>query len=117
MDRVCTARRRHWVSKSFSGPIWEGIYPDFESAKAVGDGFSGQKWTESVKAAAESISGESSAALSGSLLPIVASIAQSRQEIIRILDFGGGPGVTFAAVRNAVKGRPLDYHVVENRNV
>lgn len=104
------------MSPVFSGPIWEGRYPDFESVPVEGDGFTGQKWADATRAAAESLAAEGFGD-SVSLLPLVTSICPSRAEVVRILDFGGGPGATFAAVKSAVKRRNIEYHVVENRNV
>ncbi len=78
--------------------IWEGIYPDFESAQKEGKGFSAKRYIVQAKKAAT----ESLLAISEkmkiplfhkqrfTLLPITVSFLLGLKEEINIIDFGGG---------------------------
>ena len=49
-----------------------------------------------------------------SLLPLLASIMSEKLGHVRILDFGGGPGVTYVHVAGGISNpEKLDYHIVD----
>ena len=103
--------------------VWEGIYSSFADAGVAGPGFDGGVWRErSIQAAREYLSqirrGESldySLLQRNALLPVVTAMLLKRQNRVRVLDFGGGPGygliVLIDALRNA--RRRIEYHVVD----
>src|SRR5689334_22126197 len=107
--------------------VWEGIYSSFAEAGAAGPGFDGGVWREkSIQAAREYFSqmrrGEPldySLLQRNALLPVVTAMLLKRQNGVRVLDFGGGPGygliVLIDALRNA--RRRIKYHVVDVENI
>jgi putative methyltransferase (TIGR04325 family) len=103
--------------------IWEGIFSSFAEAGTCGPGFEGDIWRErSVQVARECLKclerGEPidySMSQRNALLPVVAAMILSRQERMRILDFGGGPGYGFIVLLSALgklRAR-VEYHVVD----
>ena len=108
---------------AFQGLIWEGVYSSFADVPKIGDGFAGSEWNSAMlekgRLAIESpeTAGGGVSLYSTSLLPLVVALTEPREEPVRILDFGGGVGTTFAAVMQSVQNRRLDYHVVEMPNV
>lgn len=96
-------------------PIWDGVYPSFREAPAAGPGFSSGRWTER---SLERLRGQAEPALSSTLLHPLAALALAEKGSLRVLDFGGGLGLTYAALLKAA-GDPqgLEYHVVENSEV
>ena len=99
-------------------PIFEGVYPDFDSVPAKGDGFNGATWSgrsvESALAHMDAVGQGVFPAFETSLLPIVAALLARDRQPLRILDFGGGLGgqaiETFAALHEGVE---LEFHIVE----
>ena len=108
---------------AFKGLIWEGIYSSFADVPKVGDGFAGSEWNSAMlekgRLAIESheTPRNDASIYSTSLLPLVVALSGKKEDPVRILDFGGGIGTTFAAVAEGVRNRRLDYHVVEMPNV
>jgi putative methyltransferase (TIGR04325 family) len=107
--------------------VWEGVYSSFAEAGAAGPGFDGAIWRErSIQAAREYLSqikrGEPldySLSQRNALLPVVTAMLLTRQNSVRILDFGGGPGYGLMVLINALGNarRRIDYHVVDVENI
>jgi putative methyltransferase (TIGR04325 family) len=97
-------------AKKFSGVVWEGVYAGFDEVPAVGDGFSGERWTRAV-------SGAAAQPAYPSLLAILLAVAETGTGPIRVLDFGGGTGSGYRHAKESVPGLKVDYHVVEMPNV
>jgi putative methyltransferase (TIGR04325 family) len=105
--------------------IWEGIYTSFQEAAGavVGAGFNGDEWrTRSVAAA----SGCLAAMQAGhpipeqekqrsALLPPVAATMLANRDRLRILDFGGGLGIGYMTLLEAIPmaAERIDYTIVE----
>lgn len=93
--------------------VWEGIYPSFALAPAVGPGFSGLRWKEaSLQLARETLDKAArGAALDYSLLqrnavlPSVVAGLLSRESGLRILDIGGGVGTGYVVLQRALAHR------------
>lgn len=103
--------------------VWNGVYPSFAAAKAVGPGFDGDIWRDrSLQAARETL------ALVGSgqpldyalrqrnaLLPTLTASVLAAQPRGSILDFGGGLGTGFMVLANGIPDAEsrIDYAVTE----
>lgn len=104
--------------------IWEGVYPSFREVPTGGDGFSSRDWSEKSLArlrelrAPEAAPVPQAVAYSSTLLHAVAALALAEKPRLKVLDFGGGLGLTYASLLKAA-GDPkgLEYHVVENGQV
>lgn len=103
-------------------PLWEGVYESFQDVPTVGPGFAGQAWLENSSEKLSEIRNQSRAAssvpsvtgYSDSLLPVIAGIVQGKQQKIRILDFGGGLGFSFYAVKAALANpEHLEFLVID----
>jgi putative methyltransferase (TIGR04325 family) len=103
--------------------VWDGVYSSFVEAGASGPGFDGAIWREqSILAARESLMriqrGEAldySLTQRNALLPVIAAMLLARQERVRILDFGGGPGYGLLVLMSALGDlcARIEYHVVD----
>jgi putative methyltransferase (TIGR04325 family) len=105
--------------------IWEGIYPDFQSAlvDAKGAGFSGDVYRmRSLQAGAECLaalnSGEPIPAFHkqrSTHLPLVVAMMLGYKKNVRILDFGGGLGIGYMTLAECVPAdlKRIDYQIVE----
>lgn len=111
------------VDVPFDGNIWEGVYSSFDAVPRTGDGFAGNAWDAAMLARARLAvhppqdQQPPEPGYAASLLPVVAALTDSGGEPLRIVDFGGGPGMTFAAVRKSISAPSFEYHVVEMPNV
>jgi putative methyltransferase (TIGR04325 family) len=107
--------------------VWEGVYSSFAEAGAAGPGFDGAVWRErSIQAGRQYLSQikrgeplEYSLSQRNALLPVVTAMLLTRQNRVRILDFGGGPGYGLIVLIDALAtARPrIDYHIVDVENV
>lgn len=104
--------------------IWEGVYPSFREVPSGGSGFSSPTWSEkSLQHLRELRAPEAAAvpqavAYSSTLLHAVAALTLAEKSRLKILDFGGGLGLTYASLLKAA-GSPeeLEFHIVENPEV
>ncbi len=102
--------------------VWNGVYNSFADAPAQGSGFSGETWSSRTyeQADAEKQSLESDDAEIEAvrfkqylLAPIAATLLDSNA-CLRVIDFGGGMGNGYVAMRATLRGdAQLDYHIVE----
>jgi putative methyltransferase (TIGR04325 family) len=98
---------------------WEGVYDRFEDVPVQGGGFNDDAWTVDTRRLTELARNEYAArghaVLHGdaALLPLIAaSLAAARA--LRVLDFGGGMGISFLQLCAALtEPTRLEYHVVE----
>lgn len=103
--------------------VWNGVYPSFAAAKAVGPGFDGDVWRDrSLQAARETLalvgSGEPldyALRQRNALLPVLAASVLARQPRASILDFGGGLGTAYMVLANSIPDAAarIDYAVSE----
>lgn len=105
--------------------VWEGIYPSYADAarEAVGPGFSGDTYrSRSLDAARECLAalGEGRPIPAfhkqrSTLLPAVAAMQLGAEAPLRILDFGGGLGIGYMTLAEALGPavRGVDYTIVE----
>ncbi|OGR84375.1 MAG: hypothetical protein A3J74_02510 [Elusimicrobia bacterium RIFCSPHIGHO2_02_FULL_57_9] len=95
--------------------IWEGVYASFKEVPASGPGFNGERWTS---ASFSKLPQLETPSYNSSLLAVVAALAGNGSKPVKILDFGGGAGLTYAAMlRSMPKPPKLDCHIVENPGV
>ena len=106
--------------------IWEGVHKDFKDVPVVDKGFDGEKWIQSqrktVLEAMARLGGER--AISGvvgyadGLLPFLAALVCTELSKVRILDLGGGVGLTYVQVLAALVDRgSVEYHIVEKEGI
>jgi putative methyltransferase (TIGR04325 family) len=113
-------------SVAFEGPIWEGVYESFRDVPSSGPGFDGETWIANslTKLADLRAEAERCAPLPPPanhrecLLPILAAVVRGQRGRCRILDFGGGVGITYChTVYGLGDCRGVEYHVVERPSV
>lgn len=104
--------------------IWEGTYRSFREVPSGGAGFSSRDWSQKSLArlrelrAPETAAVPQAVAYSSTLLHAVAALALAEKPSLKVLDFGGGLGLTYASLLKAAGDpRGLEYHVVENAEV
>jgi putative methyltransferase (TIGR04325 family) len=117
---------RTYRSRSPSSQIWTGVYRDFASVPVSGHGFEGRIWSHLIEAETERarVSHRDGGTIpprvtdENALLPLLVSTIAGRQDGVRVLDFGGGAGATYADVRaGCPQASALDYHIVETAAV
>ncbi len=107
--------------------VWDGVYPSFAAAPAVGPGFDGPIWHERSRRAAREAYAEAEAGepldyglrQRNSLLPTVVASMLGRQDRVRVLDFGGGFGLGYLLLTRAMPSAiaRVDYTVVESAGI
>jgi len=104
-------------------PVWTGVYTRFEDVPVSGPGFEGDKWSAITRAHTE----RAPAALrrgapvrpagDRALLPELAADVLAERGQVRIVDFGGGMGISYIDVRALCGPVALEYTVVETEAV
>jgi putative methyltransferase (TIGR04325 family) len=117
------SRKSEIASLSSDFHIWEGVYPSFAEARAVGAGFNGPthkaRATAAARAALDSVRAGKPIPLllkqRSAVLPPVVACALSQSPAIRVLDFGGGLGIGYLALLESIPqiSSNLDYQVVD----
>ena len=106
--------------------IWDGVYPDFSNTPRCGAGFSGDEWIAQFRQRMAEIEAENRSdhfapwhvTGENSLLPLLVGANFSAGQRVRILDFGGGMGVSYAYLRDSLTQPPnMQYVVVETPEV
>jgi len=108
--------------------IWEGVYASFDQCPDVGPGFESDRWvrqeTDRINELLKTVKNDkaipSVVSYRANLLPFLAAIgaANSKENRISILDFGGGLGSTYISVAAAcANGQVVDYHVVDSKSI
>ena len=105
--------------------IWEGIYPDFQSAvaEARGAGFSGEVYRKrSLQAATECLAAiESDQPIPAfhkqrsTHLPLTVAMILGDKKQVNILDFGGGLGIGYMTLAESIPAdlKRIEYNIVE----
>ena len=105
--------------------IWEGIYPDFQSAvaDAKGAGFSGEVYrTRSLQAATECLAALKSEQpipafhkQRSTHLPLTVAMILGDKKQVSILDFGGGLGIGYMTLAESIPVdlKRIEYNIVE----
>ena len=105
----------------FEGKVWEGVFGSFAEAAATGAGFAGATWLErSLVQAQQDLADYKSALDSGRVpavrrkthLPELVDSVAAGSEPVRIVDFGGGMGLVYLAVKSGT-GAQLDYTIID----
>lgn len=106
--------------------IWDGVYTSFRETGADGSAFQDTVWLDKLAARvldakSESAGGASVAAVTETrdyVLPVIAAATARRNEVLRVLDFGGGSGTSFFQLAHSLSSsQPLDYVVIDNEEV
>jgi putative methyltransferase (TIGR04325 family) len=105
------------------GPYWDGIYSSFRDVSSVGAGFNSDDYAiptlndtrRAMQIASNYRCVPTELVEEDAILPLVASLVRRNTEkVLRILDFGGGAGISFVHLKSGLVGAmELDYHVVE----
>ena len=106
--------------------FWDGIYSHYRDVPTHGERFDGDEWINKTRVKTERLLAASRE--SGSipketfgehaLLPLLASVVSAESGKVRILDFGGGMGVTYIHLTSSVPNcNGLSYHVVEREGI
>ncbi len=103
-------------------PIWEGVYGSFAEVPSQGDGYEcRQGMLRSLDRLAEARRGRDAGELvvrRDAPLPLIAAMLLAERGALRILDFGGGMGLTFLETLAGIPDASgLEYHVVELPNI
>ena len=105
--------------------IWEGIYPDFQSAvaDAKGAGFSGDVYlTRSLQAATECLTALNSEQpipafhkQRSTHLPVAVAMILGNKKQVNILDFGGGLGIGYMTLAESISADldKIEYTIVD----
>lgn len=103
--------------------VWNGVYPSFAAAPAVGPGFDGEMWRDrSLQAARDTLaligSGQPldySLRQRNAFLPVLTASVLASQPRASILDFGGGLGTGYMVLANGIfdAAAKIDYAVIE----
>ena len=107
------------------GHIWEGVYQHYQNVPVAGRGFDGDVWVTSMRVRAERLLAASREGPipvgkidNQILLPLLASVMCKNLGRVRILDFGGGMGVTYLyVISSLVECDSIDYHIVETESI
>ncbi len=106
--------------------VWDGVYPTFKDTEFDCAVFKNDVWIDKIVARAQSAMAEFRdnvrvppfAETRDYALPFVAALVGSRDRPLRILDFGGGMGVTYLALAATLPAdQKLEYVIVENEEV
>jgi putative methyltransferase (TIGR04325 family) len=102
--------------------IWSGVYSSFDEVPACGPGFNGDTWVENSVMRAKTLreTAEKGRTIPSvteyreSLLPVIAGMVYSDLGRARILDYGGGMGMTYYQVAECLpEKKDFEYHIVE----
>jgi len=105
--------------------IWSGTYATFAEVPVRGPGYAGDRYRAGVvdtvrglmatRCGAGSDAGDESRTL---LAQLTAVLHAETARPVRIVDFGGGPGIAYAHILCGLGGQPqLEFHVVELESV
>lgn len=107
----------------YLGYIWKGVYQHYQDVPVAGEGHDGDVWVSASRAYGERLLAASKegpipvgGANNRALLPLLASVIYKNLGRVRILDFGGGMGVTYLhVISSLVECDSIEYHIVETK--
>lgn len=111
---------------SYKESLCEGLFSSFGEVPAAGDGFDGQVWIDNSlkKIGLVRDNARANAPLPPIsnyrevILPLVVSMLHRSQDMVRVLDYGGGVGLTYYQTVHALpSSQGLEYHIVEKETV
>lgn len=114
------------IFKKYGFDIWDGVYDDFVQVPKCGEGFESKRWTEATYAKTKKClsllkkDDFTNPNTKGNLTPfsIVSSIIYAKKKSLKVLDFGGGMGLSFLELSSVLpKNKNLTYVIVENNQV
>ena len=99
--------------------VWNGVHQNFRDVVVSGSGFAGDRWVEMSFARLREMQSNGDAGLpsfnSSLLVVAAAAVTNSPEEVVRVLDFGGGAALTYTELRKGLGDQTrVDYHIVEN---
>ena len=107
--------------------IWEGIYEKWDDVPVIDGAFDSTKWLDSQMASVrEEIANftmgdklfSPCAQSRDDILPTVVAMAKSKNDPIKVLDFGGGLATSFLPLLASLpSSEGLEFHVVESKGV
>jgi putative methyltransferase (TIGR04325 family) len=115
-------RIQRWLSRAAEQKLasdWEGVYAGFEAIPGAKPGFDDDAWAAATLRSTEQVRSDCSAngkvAVTGDnqLLPLV-GVAAAAGGYLKVLDFGGGLGISFLHLCASIAHpERVEYHVVE----
>jgi putative methyltransferase (TIGR04325 family) len=97
-------------------PHWRGTYATSTDVPRKGPGFDGDAWIAATRELTQQVATEARG--TDPLLASVVALAPITGRPIRVLDFGGGMGIGYLRLRNALaRSTVLDYVIVEGERV
>ena len=94
--------------------IWQGVFPSFAATGSTDQVFEDEAWLQRSWKKLHETRARGAMTTGEFPLPILAALAATHEQI-GILDFGGGLGVLFPAVADALPAEvDLDFHIVDN---
>jgi len=101
--------------------MFEGIYKSFQEIEKKGSAFGSEFWTKrETKRIKDALKMKPEALNSSKEYPLfhVASMALNSSKLLKIIDFGGGPGKGFLSVsRGILDLKELDYKIIEIKEI
>ena len=84
--------------------IWEGIYKDFNELNCEEDSFDSKRWVDAQTRELEELLGSKKNKNSNYILKSVFDIYSIDKQGVKIIDFGGGIGITYIQDFSKVAG-------------
>ena len=115
-----------YASRSRQPFIWEGIYSQYRDVPSKGAGFDSEEWISSTRQSTASALESLSCQPNGipydipsyhSVFSLTVALLKQNREQFRVLDFGGGMGMTFANLLRGLgeSSKPnIEYLVIDN---
>lgn len=109
--------------KSDSFEIWSGVYKSFGETPSDGEGFESDQWLNAsskkiIDFKSELKSNKKINSFNNTVLHVVASLEYPKKGSLKILDFGGGLGITYLQLINSIPdSEKIDFAIVEGKNV
>jgi putative methyltransferase (TIGR04325 family) len=112
----------HGLRRRGAGGHWSGVYRTYRDVPSAGPGFEDPRWlrgsrsrmVQLMRTVKECGSVPAAPESEASLLPLLAAVVGQTSGRVRILDFGGGLGISYPPVVTAlVQCDAVEYHVLE----
>jgi len=102
--------------------FWEGVYASFKEVSSPGPGFNREALEspavdytrDAIRDANEGAGVATGVINEDAMLALLASVAHKRNRTLKVLDFGGGVGISYVHLLSALADTTaLEYHIVE----